>query len=116
VQRKVAAGVISAGHARALLSLTDAAEIEKLASRIVAENLSVRAVEEIITTLKPATGKASKKSGTKGVSGAGLAAAEVLSDYLDTRVTVQTGTGKGKIVIEYSGNEDLQRIVDLIEG
>jgi ParB family chromosome partitioning protein len=116
VQRKVAAGVISAGHARALLSLTDAAEIEKLASRIVAENLSVRAVEEIITTLKPATGKAPKKSGAKGVSGAGLAAAEVLSDYLDTRVTVQTGTGKGKIVIEFSGSEDLQRIVDLIEG
>jgi ParB family chromosome partitioning protein len=116
VQRKVAAGVISAGHARALLSLTDAAEIEKLASRIVAENLSVRAVEEIITTLKPATGKTPKKSGAKGVSGAGLAAAEVLSDYLDTRVTVQTGTGKGKIVIEFSGSEDLQRIVDLIEG
>jgi ParB family chromosome partitioning protein len=116
VQRKVAAGVISAGHARALLSLTDTAEIEKLASRIVAESLSVRAVEEIITTLKPATSKPSKKPATKGVSGAGLAAAEVLSDYLDTRVTVQAGTGKGKIVIEYSGNEDLQRIVDLIEG
>jgi ParB family chromosome partitioning protein len=116
VQRKVAAGVISAGHARALLSLTDAAEIEKLASRIVAESLSVRAVEEIITTLKPATGKPAKKAATKGVSGASLAAAEVLSDYLDTRVTVQAGTGKGKIVIEYSGNEDLQRIVDLIEG
>ena len=116
VQRKVAAGVISAGHARALLSLTDAAEIEKLASRIVAESLSVRAVEEIITTLKPATSKSSKKAGTKGVSGAGLAAAEVLSDYLDTRVTVQAGTSKGKIVIEFSGNEDLQRIVDLIEG
>ena len=57
-----------------------------------------------------------KKAATKGVSGASLAAAEVLSDYLDTRVTVQAGTGKGKIVIEYSGNEDLQRIVDLIEG
>lgn len=116
VQRKVAAGVISAGHARALLSLTDSAEIEKLASRIVAESLSVRAVEEIITTLKPVTGKPAKKAATKGVSGASLAAAEVLSDYLDTRVTVQAGTGKGKIVIEYSGNEDLQRIVDLIEG
>jgi ParB family chromosome partitioning protein len=116
VQRKVAAGVISAGHARALLSLTDAAEIEKLASRIVAENLSVRAVEEIITTLKPATGKAPKKSGVKGVSGAGLAAAEVLSDYLDTRVTIEQGKGKGKITIEFAGNEDLKRIVDLIEG
>ena len=116
VQRKVAAGVISAGHARALLGLTDASEIEKLANRIVAESLSVRSVEEIIATLKPATHKGVKKPTVKGVSGAGLAAAEVLSDYLDTRVTVQTGTGKGKIVIEFSGSEDLQRIVDLIEG
>lgn len=116
VQRKVAAGVISAGHARALLGLTDATEIEKLASRIVAEGLSVRAIEEIIATLKPATEKPKKNSGVKGVSGAGLTAAELLSDYLDTRVSVQAGKGKGKIVIEFSGSEDLQRIVDLIEG
>lgn len=115
VQRKVAAGVISAGHARALLGLTDAADIEKLASRIVAEGLSVRAVEEIIATMKPTT-KSSKKTLTKGVSGAGLAAAELLSDYLDTRVSVESGKGKGKIVIEFAGSEDLQRIVDLIEG
>jgi len=115
VQRKVAAGVISAGHARALLGLTDSAEIEKLASRIVAEGLSVRSIEEIIATLKPAS-KTPKKSATKGVSGAGLAAAELLSDYLDTRVSVETGKGKGKIVIEFAGSEDLQRIVDLIEG
>ena len=114
-QRKVAAGILSAGHARALLGLTDAAEIEKLASRIVAEGLSVRAVEEIIATMKPST-KASKKSAVKGVSGAGLAAAELLSDYLDTRVSVENSKGKGKIVIEFAGNEDLQRIVDLIEG
>jgi ParB family chromosome partitioning protein len=115
VQRKVAAGVISAGHARALLGLTDAADIEKLASRIVAEGLSVRAVEEIIATMKPST-KTTKKPSVKGVSGAGLAAAELLSDYLDTRVSVETGKGKGKIVIEFAGSEDLQRIVDLIEG
>ena len=115
VQRKVAAGVISAGHARALLGLTDSADIEKLASRIVAEGLSVRAVEEIIATMKPST-KTTKKSSVKGVSGARLAAAELLSDYLDTRVNVETGKGKGKIVIEFAGSEDLQRIVDLIEG
>jgi len=115
VQRKVAAGVISAGHARALLGVTDSAEIEKLASRIVAEGLSVRSIEEIIATLKPVS-KTTKKSATKGVSGAGLAAAELLSDYLDTRVSVETGKGKGKIVIEFAGSEDLQRIVDLIEG
>jgi ParB family chromosome partitioning protein len=116
VQRKVAAGVISAGHARALLGLTEAAEIEKLASRIISEGLSVRATEEIIATLKPTTNKVKKNAAVKGVSGAGLAAAELLSDYLDTRVSVQTGKGKGKIVIEFSGSEDLQRIVDLIEG
>jgi len=115
VQRKVAAGVISAGHARALLGLTDAADIDKLASRIVAEGLSVRAVEEIIATMKPST-KTTKKPSVKGVSGAGLAAAELLSDYLDTRVSVETGKGKGKIVIEFAGSEDLQRIVDLIES
>lgn len=115
VQRKVASGVISAGHARALLGITDSTEIEKLASRIVAEGLSVRSVEEIIATLKPAA-KSAKKSSAKGVSGAGLAAAELLSDYLDTRVSVESGKGKGKIVIEFAGSEDLQRIVDLIEG
>jgi ParB family chromosome partitioning protein len=115
VQRKVAAGILSAGHARALLGLTDAADIEKLASRIVAEGLSVRATEEIIATQKPASAP-KKKAAAKGVSGAGLAAAELLSDYLDTRVSVESGKGKGKIVIEFSGSEDLQRIVDLIEG
>jgi ParB family chromosome partitioning protein len=115
VQRRVAAGVLSAGHARALLGLTEGADIEKLAARIVAEGLSVRAVEEIIATLKPAS-KGAKKAAVKGVSGAGLAAAELLSDYLDTRVSVETGKGKGKIVIEFAGSEDLQRIVDLIEG
>jgi ParB family chromosome partitioning protein len=113
VQRKVAAGVLSAGHARALLGLTDAAEIEKLASRIVGEGLSVRATEEVIATHKPSTPK--KKSVPKGVSGAGLAAAELLGDYLDTRVSVEMGKGKGKIVIEFAGSEDLARIVDLIE-
>ena len=115
VQRRVAAGVLSAGHARALLGLTDGAEIEKLAARIVAEGLSVRATEEIIATAKPGS-KSTKKPSTKGVSGAGLAAAELLSDYLDTRVSVDAGKGKGKIVIEFAGSEDLQRIVDLIEG
>jgi ParB family chromosome partitioning protein len=113
VQRKVAAGVLSAGHARALLGLTDATEIEKLASRIVGEGLSVRATEEVIATHKPSTPK--KKSTPKGVSGAGLAAAELLGDYLDTRVSVEMGKGKGKIVIEFAGSEDLARIVDLIE-
>jgi ParB family chromosome partitioning protein len=115
VQRKVAAGVISAGHARALLGLSDEKEIEKLANRIVAEGLSVRATEEIVATAGPAK-KASKAKAKVGISGTALASAELLSDYLDTRVTIEQGKGKGKITIEFAGNEDLQRIVDLIEG
>lgn len=116
VQRKVAAGVISAGHARALLGLTDSAEIEKLANRIVAEGLSVRATEEAVAVNSPKPARTGKKSGRAGSTGEALAAAELLSDYLDTRVNVQGISGKGKIVIEYAGREDLQRIVDLIEG
>ena len=115
VQRKVAAGVISAGHARALLGLSDEKEIEKLANRIVAEGLSVRATEEIVAIAGPAK-KSSKKKAKVGISGAALASAELLSDYLDTRVSIEQGKGKGKITIEFAGNEDLQRIVDLIEG
>ena len=115
VQRKVAAGVISAGHARALLGLSDEKEIEKLANRIVAEGLSVRATEEIVATAQPA--KKSQQAKTKvGISGTALASAELLSDYLDTRVRIEQGKGKGKITIEFSGSQDLQRIVDLIEG
>lgn len=114
VQRKVAAGVLSAGHARALLGLTDGAEIEKLANRIVAEGLSVRATEEAISTFT-GTKKAGKKSGgARTHTGATLTAEELLADYLDTRVKVEAGKGKGKIIIEFSGTEDLQRITDLI--
>ena len=117
VQRKVAAGVISAGHARALLGLTDEAEIEKLANRIVAEGLSVRATEEAVAIHSPKKGSTKSGKGGKGsTTGETLAAEELLSDYLDTRVSVQGVNGKGKIVIEYAGREDLQRIVDLIEG
>ncbi|CAN2230218.1 Spo0J Stage 0 sporulation protein J (antagonist of Soj) containing ParB-like nuclease domain [Candidatus Nanopelagicaceae bacterium] len=119
VQRKVAAGVISAGHARALLGLTDEGEIEKLANRIVAEGMSVRATEEAVAIHSPRKNSGSSKSNKSGkgtASGETLAAEELLSDYLDTRVSVQGVSGKGKIVIEFAGREDLQRIVDLIEG
>jgi ParB family chromosome partitioning protein len=115
VQRKVAAGVISAGHARALLGLSDEKEIEKLANRIVAEGLSVRATEEIVATANPVK-KSGKPKSRVGISGIALASAELLSDYLDTRVSIEQGKGKGKITIEFAGSEDLQRIVDLIEG
>lgn len=113
VQRKVAAGVLSAGHARALLGLTDEKEIENLANRIVSEGLSVRATEEII-----ATGLAQTKVKRRVNSSNNVHITDVeedLSDYFDTRVGVQSGKSKGKIVIEFSGTSDLNRIVSLIK-
>jgi ParB family chromosome partitioning protein len=109
VQNRVALGIISAGHARALLGLTDAIEIEKLANRIVAENLSVRSVEEIIAT--GGSGKKSTKRKTRKGNPELNEIAEELGDYLDTRVKIEGTASKGKIVIEYSGGEDLQRII-----
>jgi ParB family chromosome partitioning protein len=113
VQRKVAAGVISAGHARALLSLTDEKEIENLANRIVAEGLTVRAVEEIV-----ATGATKVKSGLlrsgKIISPKLKEISERISDHLDTRVNVELGKQKGKIVIEFATIEDLERISKVI--
>jgi ParB family chromosome partitioning protein len=113
VQRRVAAGVLSAGHARALLSLTDEKEIEALANRIVAEGLTVRAVEEIVST------GAAKIKGGSVKRGKILAPrlkeiGDQLSDTLDTRVSVELGKQKGKIVIEFATMEDLERITKLI--
>ena len=114
VQRKVAAGIISAGHARALLSLTDEKEIENLANRIVAEGLTVRAVEEIM-----ATGAAKVKGGSvrsgKIIAPKLKEISDQLSDYLDTRVNVELGKQKGKIVIEFATIEDLERINNKIQ-
>jgi ParB family chromosome partitioning protein len=116
VQRRVAAGVISAGHARALLGLKDQSAIERLASRIVAEGLSVRTVEEIVSLGqddKPV--KATKKSAAT-ISAPGLKSiGDRLSDKLDTRVTVQLGRSRGKVTIEFATLEDLKRIVDVID-
>ena len=114
VQKRVALGIISAGHARALLGLTDAAEIEKLANRIVAENLSVRSVEEIIAT--GGSGKKSSKRKTRKGNPELNEIAEELGDYLDTRVKIEGSANKGKIVIEYSGGQDLQRIIKEIKS
>ena len=115
VQRRVAAAVISAGHARALLSLTDEKEIENLANRIVAEGLTVRAVEEIV-----ASGGAKVKGGSVR-SGKILAPklkqiSDDLADHLDTRVSVELGKKKGKIVIEFATIEDLERISKVIKN
>jgi ParB family transcriptional regulator, chromosome partitioning protein len=115
VQSRVASGVISAGHARALLGLSNEAEIDRLAKRIVAEGLSVRATEEIIAATSPkAASKAKKKSG--GTSPEVNEIAERLGDHLDTRVKIKGGKTKGEISIEFSGYADLARIVKKIEG
>ena len=114
VQQKVAAGTISAGHARALLGLTDSAAIEKLANRIVAEGLSVRTVEEIIAIAKPTSRK--KPSNAKKSSPELKELGEKIGDVLDTRVRIESNGGKGEIIVEYSGAEDLQRLVKLISS
>ena len=115
VQSRVASGVVSAGHARALLGLENEAEIDRLAKRIVAEGLSVRAIEEIIAATSPkAASKSKKKSG--GTSPEVNEIAERLGDHLDTRVKIKGGKTKGDISIEFSGYADLARIVKKIEG
>ncbi len=113
VQRRIAAGVLSAGHARALLSLTDEKAIEQLANRIVAENLSVRAVEELVAT---SSGKASSgKAKAAKVTHSRVSDIErELADKLDTRVSVELGKAKGKVVIEIADLTDLERINKLI--
>ncbi|HEX6755081.1 MAG TPA: ParB/RepB/Spo0J family partition protein [Mycobacteriales bacterium] len=116
VQRRVAAGVLTAGHARALLSLEDAEHQDHLASRIVAEGLSVRAVEEIVALAgqetKPAPARAAR---TQRVSAPALNdLAERLSDSFDTRVKVELGRRKGKITVEFASVDDLERIVALM--
>lgn len=117
VQRRVAAGVLTAGHARALLALSDADSQDGLAARIVAEGLSVRATEELVALAGPG-------SPTRGARATDTAererqpeldaVADRLSDLFDTRVTVDLGRRKGRIVIEFASLDDLERIVDLI--
>jgi ParB family transcriptional regulator, chromosome partitioning protein len=112
VQKRVAAGVLSAGHARALLAVDDLEAQEHLARRIVAEGLSVRAVEEIVA-LGAEGAKPSRRHETrpKPVAPALRDLADRLSDAFDTRVRVELGKRKGKIVVEFASVEDLERIV-----
>ncbi len=117
VQRRVAAGVLSAGHARALLALEAGPEAqEELAARIVAEGLSVRATEDAVTMANRDDPKPPKPSRRKPIQMPGLQdIAEKISRSYDTRVTVSLGKRKGKIVVEFGSVEDLQRIVGLMD-
>jgi ParB family transcriptional regulator, chromosome partitioning protein len=117
VQNRVAAGVLSAGHARALLSLEDQERQEQLAGRIVAEGLSVRATEELVSlAVSGADGgaAAAQKRRPKPHAPALTDLADRLSDRFDTRVRVDIGRNKGKITIEFATVDDLERIVGII--
>jgi ParB family chromosome partitioning protein len=115
VQRRVAAGVLSAGHARALLALDDPDAQERLAQRIVAEGLSVRAVEEIVA-LGGDAAPAGPRAKPRRPTAPGLdELAGRLSDRLETRVRVQLGRSKGTVTIDFASLEDLDRIVRVID-
>jgi ParB family chromosome partitioning protein len=114
VQRRVAAGVLSAGHARALVTLTDEAVVEELAARIVAEGLSVRAVEEAIALGEAGeqvrTRRRTQRSGAHGELAADLA------DRLDTRVRITGTDGRGRIAIDFGSPDDLQRLLAVLRN
>jgi ParB family chromosome partitioning protein len=117
VQRRVAAGVLSAGHARTLLAVDDPAHQERLAQRIVAEGLSVRSIEELVAVGETGTnGRKPRRSGRTVVAPQAEEVAARLSDLLDTRVRVDLGRARGRITIEFASADDLERIADLIEG
>lgn len=114
VQRRVAAGVLSAGHARALLSVDDSEEQDRLAHRIVAEGLSVRAVEEIVTLMQSRPQSTPKSKGPRAGARLSPALSDLasrLSDRFETRVKVDLGQKKGKIVVEFASMDDLDRIL-----
>lgn len=117
VQRRVAAGVLSAGHARALLSVEEPGAQEDLAGRIVAEGLSVRATEEAVTLTRsePSSPAASKPAARRPMQTPGLQElADSLSHAFDTRVKVELGQRKGRVVVEFGSVDDLERIVGLM--
>ena len=120
VQRRVGAGVLSAGHARALLGLKLGADTqEKLAQRIVSEGLSVRATEEAVTLLnrgeEASAAARTPKRGSNPLSDEVNTWVDKVSDALDTKVTVQMGKKKGKIVVEFGGPDDFDRIIELLK-
>ncbi|WP_210503242.1 ParB/RepB/Spo0J family partition protein [Nocardioides xinjiangensis] len=114
VQRRVAAGVLSAGHARALLSVEDPALQDKLAARVTAEGISVRGLEEIVS-LGVEEEAAPRVMRRKPVAPGLTELADRLSDRLETRVKVDLGKAKGKITVEFASLDDLRRIVDIMD-
>lgn len=115
VQRRVAAGVLSAGHARALLALPDAAAMERMAQKIVAEGMSVRATEESVALYQDPTTPAKSSIPKPNARHERLDyLASSLSDRLDTNVKITLGARKGRVSIEFASVEDLNRIMDVL--
>ncbi|GAA2084084.1 ParB/RepB/Spo0J family partition protein [Aeromicrobium tamlense] len=115
VQRRVAAGVLSAGHARALLAVPNPELQDRLASRVVAEGISVRQLEEIVRFGDEEATPSARKLNTRPTSPRVGELAHRLSERFDTRVKVDFGKSKGKIVVEFATIGDLERIVDLMD-
>ncbi len=114
VQRRVAAGVLSAGHARSLLAIEDPDLQDRLAQRVVAEGISVRGLEEIVAVGE--TGGSGQRVVRRRPTAPGLTElADRLSDRLETRVKVELGQRKGKITVEFASLDDLRRIVDVMD-
>lgn len=117
VQRRVAAGILSAGHARALLALTDQAQIETLAQKIVNEGLSVRATEELVNHASGAAEVKERKAPQPQKHRERLDyIAEAFADKLDTSVKISLGARKGKMTIEFANVEDLNRIIRVLDS
>ncbi|HEU5455914.1 MAG TPA: chromosome partitioning protein ParB, partial [Nocardioides sp.] len=114
VQRRLAAGVLSAGHARSLLAVDDDELQDRLAQRVVAEGISVRALEELVAVGETGS-QAVRQVRRKPVAPGLTELADRLSDRLETRVKVDLGRSKGKITVEFASMEDLQRIVDVMD-
>jgi len=116
VQRKVAAGVLSAGHARSLLAVEDPELQDRLATRVIAEGISVRGLEEIVAVGETGSPGARRAARAKPTAPGLTELAERLSDRLETRVKVDLGRTKGRITVEFASLDDLRRIVDVIEN
>lgn len=115
VQRRVAAGLLTSGHARALLSLKSQADIEKISQQIVAEGLSVRATEELVAAVGEEPKKESKKAEPQKHHERLDYVADAFADKLDTNVKIQLGARKGKMTIEFASVEDLNRIISVLD-
>ena len=119
VQRRVAAGVLSAGHARTLLAVDDPDAQDRLATRVVAEGISVRSLEELVALGETGGSAGSDRTRTRRTAGPdpeAAALAEQLGDHLDTRVRIDVGRSRSRITIDCASREDLLRVLARIDG